>query len=92
MKQKEIDFVTFKMQHQIRESFIPFYKSKSSQCMIDMENTFIEGSHWKYLLKLFAKKITTDFIAASGRLPPAMPIDVMHTRLELQKIKMQNLF
>jgi len=75
IKQKEIDFEALKIKNETRENLILFDKSNNNQYLLDMEGPVVEDKEWKHLLKSINSITATDYIVASGSLPPGIPTD-----------------
>ena len=74
-KDKEIDFNSFFIENQTRESLIIFDELNKKQYLLDMEGPIVFENEWQPLLTYISELKEVEFIVASGSLPPGIPID-----------------
>ena len=74
-KKKKIEYESFSIKNETRESLIIFDESNAKQYLLDMQGPIVFENEWHHLLTHISKLINVDFIVASGSLPRAIPID-----------------
>ena len=74
-KKKNIDFESFKIKNETRESLIIFDELSSKQYLLDMQGPIVFETEWQSLLTYISNLKEVDFIIASGSLPRAVPSD-----------------
>lgn len=74
-KGKIIDFESFKIKNETRESIIIYDEFNNKQYLLDMKGPIVIEKEWQSLLNAISKLTEVDYIVASGSLPPGIPSD-----------------
>lgn len=72
---KKIDFKTFLIKNETRESLIIFDELSSKQYLLSVKGPIVSEKEWQPLLCYLSNLKNVSFIVASGSLPPGVPID-----------------
>ena len=74
-KKKKIEYESFSIKNETRESLIIFDELNAKQYLLDMQGPIVFENEWHNLLTHISKLKDVAFIVASGSLPRAIPID-----------------
>ncbi len=84
-KQKKIDYKSFKIKNDTRESLIIFDELNTKQYLLDMEGPIVFETEWQPLLTYITTLKGVEYIVASGSLPRGVPIDFFSKIAKLSK-------
>ena len=74
-KRKKIEYESFKIKNETRESLIIFDQLSAKQYLLDIQGPIVIESEWQNLLTHISALKNIDFIVASGSLPQGIPVN-----------------
>ncbi|MBC7524656.1 MAG: 1-phosphofructokinase family hexose kinase [Flavobacterium sp.] len=74
-KKKKIEYESFKIQNETRQSLIIRDDLNSKHYILDAPGPIIFDTEWQDLLTYISKQKNVSYLVASGNLPPGVPID-----------------
>lgn len=76
LQQEEIPAIVIESRNETRENFIVFEEKTGNQYRFNMPGTPLLETEWKECLRVIEETEDTQFIVASGSLPPGVPTDI----------------
>jgi 6-phosphofructokinase 2 len=87
LEKENVPFAIVETKNETRENFVIFDESTGKQYRFGMPSNALQESEWKDCIKIIENHKNTDFIVASGSLPPGVPHDIY---AQLAKIAKKN--
>ncbi len=75
IRNKEMPYKSFKIENETRENIIILDESNQHQYLLDIIGPEVKEVEWCVLLQSIADLQSTEYLVASGSLPPGVPID-----------------
>lgn len=87
MQDEQIPYIVIETINETRENIIVFDESTNLQYRFGMPGSTLFNNEWKQCLNTIEKADNTEFIVASGSLPPGVPLDIYSSLAKIAKRK-----